>query len=205
MRSQQTLSEPDRRLVAHWEADCAEGVLELFEEECPTDTRPRALIERARAFAGGKLAAGDAIRQRFVGGVCTNEAMSEAARAAVCHMGAHGLGAAAYAAVAVGLAAFDVPEAAGNEIRWHVSHMSEAVQCALSTLPPVGVDSSGPLGPGLLSRGKLLENVRELQLSLAQSNSPGNERSGLGFAGEGWFLGSQQLLADPECADSALA
>ena len=50
MRSPQTLSEPDRRLVAAWAADCAEHVLEIFEAAAPGDSRPRDLIARARAF-----------------------------------------------------------------------------------------------------------------------------------------------------------
>ena len=43
--------EEDRRLVAHWAADCAERVLALFEAKAPSDTRPREAIEGARAFA----------------------------------------------------------------------------------------------------------------------------------------------------------
>jgi hypothetical protein len=45
------LSDQDRRLVAHWAADCAERVLALFEAKAPADTRPRDAIEGARAFA----------------------------------------------------------------------------------------------------------------------------------------------------------
>ncbi|MDA8316452.1 MAG: hypothetical protein M0010_14975, partial [Actinomycetota bacterium] len=55
VRSPQTLSEADRRLVAGWAADCAERVLGLFEAEVPDDERPRVLIARARAFARGEL------------------------------------------------------------------------------------------------------------------------------------------------------
>lgn len=45
------LSDDDRRLVAHWAAECAARVLPLFEAKAPSDTRPREAIEGARAFA----------------------------------------------------------------------------------------------------------------------------------------------------------
>src|SRR4051794_7272168 len=106
MRSPQTLGEGDRRLVAAWAADCAERVLGVFEAEAPGDERSRELIGRARAYARGELNTGAEIRRRFVGGVSAKDVHSPAAAAAaraagqaaaVCHMGAHGLGAAAYA------------------------------------------------------------------------------------------------------------
>jgi hypothetical protein len=82
-------------------------------------------------------------------------------------MGAHALGAAAYAARAAGLAAPDRPEAVTEEIRWQLAHMSPEVRTALRHLPPVGENASGPLGPGLLARGLLGEIVRDLQCGLA--------------------------------------
>lgn len=178
MRSPQTLSEADRRLVAAWAADCAERVLAAFESEFPGDDRPRQLIGRARAFARGGLATAEQIRRRFVGGVSTrhihNAAAAAAAQAAgqavaVCHMGAHALGAAAYAVKAAGLANPDRPEAAEEEIRWQLEHMSPAVHAALRSLPRVGEDSAGPLGPGLLASGQLGAIVRELQVRLDNS------------------------------------
>jgi hypothetical protein len=53
-------------------------------------------------------------------------------------MGAHALGAAAYAVKAVSLANPDRPEAAKDEIRWQLDHMSAAVRATLRALPPVG-------------------------------------------------------------------
>ena len=126
MGSPQTLSEAERRLVAAWAADCAERVLGLFEAEAPDDDRPRALIARARAFGRGELQTAEEIRRRFVGGVGADEVKAPAAMAAaraagqaaaVCHMGAHALGAAAYAAHAAGLADADLPGAIEREIR----------------------------------------------------------------------------------------
>jgi hypothetical protein len=66
-------------------------------------------------------------------------------------MGAHALGAAAYAVKAAGLADRDQPEAIEDEIRWQLDHMSAEVRAALRELPPIGENSSGPLGPGLLA------------------------------------------------------
>ena len=175
VRSPQTLSEADRRLVAAWAADCAERVLGLFEAEAPKDDRPRAAIARARAFARGELNTAEEIRRRFGGGVAAGDVKAPAAAAAaraagqavsICHMGAHALGAAAYAAEAVGLAAPGRPEAVEDEIRWQLSHMSSEVRTALRALPPVGENSSGPLGPGLLASGLLGAIIRELQASL---------------------------------------
>lgn len=179
MASPQSLSEADRRLVAAWAADCADHVLGLFEAESPDDHRPRDLIARARAFARGELDTAAEIRRRFAGGVgqaeVTAPAGAAAARAAgqavaVCHMGAHALGAAAYAARAAGLADPQRPEAVEEEIRWQLGHMSAEVRAALRTLPPVGEDSSGPLGPGLLASGRLGSIIRELQARLTDTS-----------------------------------
>jgi len=82
-------------------------------------------------------------------------------------MGAHALGAAAYAAKAAGLAAADRPKAISEEIRWQLDRMSAATEAALRKLPPVGENSSGPLGPGLLASGLLGAIIREIQASLA--------------------------------------
>ena len=176
--SPQTLSEADRRLVAAWAADCAERALGLFEAEAPGDDRPRALIDRARAFARGELHTAEEIRRRFAGGVGAGEVKGPAAVAAaraagqavgVCHMGAHALGAAAYAAKAAGLASRDRPGAVEDEIRWQLDHMSPEVRAALRALPPVGENSSGPLGRGLLASGQLGTIIRSLQAGLIQS------------------------------------
>jgi hypothetical protein len=81
-------------------------------------------------------------------------------------MGAHALGAAAYAAKAAGLAAPDHPDAVSDEIRWQLVHLSAAARAALQQLPPVGENSSGPLGPGMLSTGDLGSIIGELQAGL---------------------------------------
>jgi hypothetical protein len=185
MRSPQTLSEADRRLVAAWAADCAERVLGLFEAEAPADDRPRAAIARARAYARGDLDTAKEIRRRFVAGVPAGEVKTPAAVAAaraagqavaVCHMGAHALGAAAYAVRAASLAVPDRPQIVAEEICWQLTHMTAEVREALRCLPPVGENRSGPLGPGLLASGQLGAIIRELQAGLAgpdPRNRPG--------------------------------
>lgn len=178
--SLQTLSAADRRLVAEWAADCAERVLWLFETANPSDDRPRAAIAQTRAFARGELTAALGIRRRFGGGSAAGEVKSPAAAAAaraagqasaICHMGAHALGAAAYAVKAISLAAPDMREAVEAEISWQLAHMTEDVRTALRSLPAVGENRSGPLGSGLLASGQLGAIIRKLQAGLNGSDS----------------------------------
>lgn len=176
--SPQTLSASDRRIVAAWAADCAERVLHLFEAVAPEDSRPRDAIARTRAFGRGELDVAEEIRRRFVGGGAARDVSTPAAAAAaraagqaasIAHMGAHALGAAAYAAKAAGLAGPDRPTAIDEEIRWQLGRMSATVATALRKLPPVGEDPAGPLGPGLLASGLLGKIIRELQAALDAS------------------------------------
>lgn len=81
-------------------------------------------------------------------------------------MGAHALGAAAYAAKAAALAAPTRPTAMVDEIAWQLGHMSPEVKEALRELPPVGQDRSGPLGPGLLASGDLGGVIRQIQAGI---------------------------------------
>lgn len=178
--SSQTLSEVDRRLVAAWAADCAEQVLPLFEAASPDDPRPREAITRTRAYARGELDTASQIRNRFGGGSAVRDVASPAAAAAaraagqasaVCHMGAHALGAAGYAANAARLAAPNNPHALSDEIRRQLAHMPEPVRAALATLPSIGTDRSGPLGPGLLASGEMLTIIRKLQAEIARTST----------------------------------
>lgn len=177
MASAQTLTESERRVVAEWAADCAERVLRLFESEAPGDPGPRDAIARARAFARGELGVAEAIRRRFAGNGADRGMRSPAAAAAARaagqaaatpHMGAHALGAAAYAAKAAGLGAPERPAATQDEIRWQLNKMSAQTRSALRQLPPVGENRSGPLGPGLLVSGSLGLIVRDLQDGLGR-------------------------------------
>lgn len=171
MSSPQSLTEADRRLVAGWAASCAERALPLFEAEAPDDARPRDAIARARAFSRGDLTAAEEIRRRFVAGRAAKAVESPAAIAAaraaaqasgVAHMGAHALGAAAYAVRAAGLASDDA-DAGVHEIEWQLSAMTDDVRAALRRLPRVGEDTAGPLGPGLLGTGVLAGIIAMIQ------------------------------------------
>lgn len=168
--SPQTLSEAERRVLASWAAACAERVLPLFEAERPDDPRPREAIARTRAFANGTLDIASAIRLRFGGGSIEKGELSPSAYAAarsagqvsaVCHMGAHALGAAAYAAEAV------APEQLSTEIEWQINALTAEARAALQHLPPVLSDRAGPLRPGLLTKGRRGEIIAALQAALA--------------------------------------
>ncbi|QQD75070.1 hypothetical protein I8920_09315 [Curtobacterium sp. YC1] len=181
MPSAQTLDEEDRRILAGWAADCAERVLHLFEADVPDDRRPRDGIDRARAFAAGEVDAAGQIRVRFVAGRAAGGAGSPAGRAAaraagqasgVAHMGAHALGAAAYAARAVDLAPGGGEGDGDDELAWQLDSMSDPVRAALRRLPPLGQDRSGPLGPGLLASGALGAHIRRLQDALGHGGPP---------------------------------
>jgi len=54
-----------------------------------------------------------------------------------------------------------------DEIDWQTRHLGECERSALQQLPPLGADSSGPLGPGLLSRGILGSTIREIQAQIS--------------------------------------
>ena len=176
VRSPQTLSEEDRRIVAVWAADCAERVLDLFELRAPGDLRPREAIAGLRAFARGELRvwptrtlaghAHAAAREIAEEPAAVAAARAAGQAAATAHMGAHALGAAAYAAKAAGLAAPGRPDAVAEEIRWQTGHLPPAARDALRQLPPVGGSRAGPIGPGLLSSGSLGAIVRQLQSAI---------------------------------------
>jgi hypothetical protein len=164
-----------------WAADCADRVLSLFESEAPGDDRPRDAVARARAFSRGELGAAEEIRRRFVAGRAardvTTPAAVAAARAAaqasgVAHMGAHALGAAAYAAKAAGLGMPERPNAIDDEIRWQLEHMSAEARSSLACLPSLGEDSAGPLGPGLLASGSLGSTIRRIQADIVGLERP---------------------------------
>lgn len=82
-------------------------------------------------------------------------------------MGAHALGAAAYAAKAVALESPDQQDAAAEEVRWQLDHMTTPARVAFRLLPPLGENTSGSLGPGLLASGILGTIIRDLQAGLA--------------------------------------
>lgn len=123
-----TLTDSDHHLLALWAAACAEHVLNLFESARPSDPRPRHAIEQARAWVRGDItmsqaraAAGAAnAAARDLSGAPRHAAYAAGQAAAVAHVAAHELGAAAYAIKAVRAAAPDGEnEGTGRiECRW---------------------------------------------------------------------------------------
>lgn len=123
-----TLTDADHRLLAIWAADCAEHVLPLFEHARPDDDRPRRAIELGRAWARGEVkwaeartSAGHAnAAARDLKGAPRFAAYAAGQAAAVGHVAAHELGAAAYAIRAVKAAAPEADAAAAGraECQW---------------------------------------------------------------------------------------
>jgi hypothetical protein len=133
-----TLTDSDHHLLALWAAACAEHVLHLFESVEPGDPRPRAAIERARAWARGearmtqaRAAGGHAMgAARDLRGAARHAAYAAGQAGAVAHVAAHELGAAAYAIKAARAAAPPgQSDAAGRaECRWQREQLPEAIR-----------------------------------------------------------------------------
>lgn len=180
--SPQTLTVDDRRLLAFWAADCAERVLVIFEDAAPDDPRVRAAIDQARTFAKAELAAGEAVRRRGGdAGAAARATSIPAAKAAayaaeqaaaVAHTGAHALGAAGYAVKASVTADGGDPDAViVSEARRQASVATDPVANALRSLPVLGTNRSGPLGPGGLGTGHIGRAIREPQSLLADASA----------------------------------
>jgi hypothetical protein len=133
-----TLLDDDHHRLAVWAADCAEHVLGYFEAVRPDDDRPRRAIDLARAWAGGEVnmteartSAGHAnAAARDLRGAARHAGFAAAQAAAVAHVAAHELGAAAYAIKAVRAAALDgEAETAGRrECQWQRDQLPEAIR-----------------------------------------------------------------------------
>jgi hypothetical protein len=123
-----SLTDDDHHLLAIWAADCAEHVLHHFEQERPGDDRPRRAINLGRAWARGEIswwdvrsAGGHAnAAARDLKGAPRHAAYAAGQAAAVGHVAAHELGAAAYAIRAAQAAApqGEREEAGRVECRW---------------------------------------------------------------------------------------
>jgi hypothetical protein len=133
-----TLSDDDHHLLAVWAADCAEHVLQYFEQARPDDNRPRRAIELGRAWAGGEIrwwdartAAGHAnAAARDLRGAPRFAAYAAGQAAAVGHVAAHELGAAAYAIRAAQAAAAgdEGTEAGRAECQWQRAQLPAAIR-----------------------------------------------------------------------------
>ncbi|MBI5667572.1 MAG: hypothetical protein HZC41_06155 [Chloroflexi bacterium] len=128
----------DHTTLAIWAADCAERVLPYYEEQYPTDSRPRQAIEACRAWArtgvfrmadirGASLAAHAAAREAPEGRPAHSAARAAGQAVATAHVPAHAIAAAIYAATAVRDAATaDEDDAATvREREWQYRHLLE--------------------------------------------------------------------------------
>lgn len=133
-----TLTDHDHRLLALWAAACAEHVLHLFEAARPEDLRPRQAIDQVRAWARGEVtmtqsrnAAGHAMAAaRVLRGPAREAAFAAGQAAAVPHVAAHELGAAAYAIRAVRAAAMEGEreDAGRRECRWQREQLPDEIR-----------------------------------------------------------------------------
>jgi hypothetical protein len=133
-----SLRDDHHHLLAVWAADCAQHVLHHFERERPADDRPRRAIELGRAWARGgvtmteaRAAGGHAnAAARDLRGAARHAAYAAGQAAAVGHVAAHELGAAAYAIRAAQAAApREELEAAGcTECQWQRAQLPEEIR-----------------------------------------------------------------------------
>ena len=133
-----TLTYEHHRLLADWALLCAEHVLHLFEDHQPGDSRPRDAIDAGRAWIRGELRMGDARRAAFQANAAARgladpakfAALSAGQAAAVPHVAAHDLGAAAYAIRATGacVRVKDAAQARAKEREWQREHLPAALR-----------------------------------------------------------------------------
>jgi hypothetical protein len=132
-----TLTDTDHRLLALWAAVCAEHVLHLFEAVQPSDPRPRYAIEQVRAWTRGEIrmsesraAGGHAMgAARKLTGAPRHAAYAAGQAAAVAHVAAHELGAAAYGIKAARAVAPGCEDRAGRlECRWQREQLPDAIR-----------------------------------------------------------------------------
>ena len=138
MRRGGSLEDRDHHLLAVWAADCAEHALHLFEHVRPDDDRPRRAIELGRAWARGEVSWWDArsagghanAAARDLTGAARHAAYAAGQAAAVGHVAAHELGAAAYAIKAVrATATEDEREQAGRlECQWQRDQLPDEIR-----------------------------------------------------------------------------
>lgn len=123
------------RLLAMWSAECADHVLSLFTSHKPTDHRPQAAIDVARAWSHGEITVGTARTAAVAAHAAAREVDSDAARyaaraaghaVATAHMADHAPGAAMYALKAV-RAATGSEEAMAEEHKWQLACLPEEI------------------------------------------------------------------------------
>jgi hypothetical protein len=133
-----TLTDAHHRLLALWAAACAAHVLHHFEKVRPDDGRPRAAIDAAHAWTRGEMTMMQARQIAFAANAAAREApdpakfaaLSAGQAAAVGHVAAHDLGAAAYAIRAAQAAAADAErdQAGHRECAWQRQQLPDEVR-----------------------------------------------------------------------------
>jgi immunity protein 5 of polymorphic toxin system len=132
-----SLQDRDHHLLALWAASCAMHVLYLFEDQS-ADDRPRRAIELTHAWVRGEITMSESRTAAFAANAAARDvsgAPREAAHAAgqaaaVPHVAAHDLGAAAYAirAVRAATSADKRDEAGRFECEWQHAQLPDEIR-----------------------------------------------------------------------------
>ena len=133
------LDEEKHRLLVSWAADCADHVLELFEQTCPDDSRPRYAVKIARSWSKGEATVEEARQAAHLAHQAARDinskSASHAARsaghaAATVHMADHELGAAYYAIMAVNQATRELEQnvVAQKELLWQNKLLPDSIR-----------------------------------------------------------------------------
>jgi hypothetical protein len=131
-----TLTDEHHRLLADWALLCAGHVLHLFEDHQPGDSRPRDAISAGQAWIRGEMRMMDARQMAFLANAAARgmpdpakfAALSAGQAAAVPHVAAHDLGAAAYAIRAAGACVPVGDGARAEEREWQRAQLPAAVR-----------------------------------------------------------------------------
>jgi hypothetical protein len=133
-----SLTDEHHRMLADWALLCAEHVLHLFEDQQPGDSRPRDAIDLGRAWIRGEVRWGDARQAAFQANAAARgmpdpakfAALSAGQAAAVPHVAAHELGAAAYAirAATARVPADDAAQARAKEREWQRGRLPATIR-----------------------------------------------------------------------------
>ena len=167
MASIQALSDSDRRTVARWALACAERVVPLFEADLLAQNDIQDAIARTRAYSEGRGSTAEEIGKRMIAVKAAKplpprrcrggEGVAQAS--AVAHMGAHALGAAAYAVKAVVGEQGSAGRVDDGSL-WQIADLRPNERAALRLLPPLGQDRSVHWVPGFCRKGILGSTIR---------------------------------------------
>ena len=133
------LDEATHRLLVSWAADCADHVLDLFEQFYPNDSRPRNAIKTARLWSKGEATVGEARQAAHSAHQAARDTIYKAAHhaarsaghaVATVHMADHELGAAYYAILAISQATSELgwKKMAQKELRWQNDQLPDSIR-----------------------------------------------------------------------------